>query len=99
MTPTYNFLAKEIKNAVDGIGTNEETIIEIMCTASNSEINNIKMAYHKCMLNLICIQIFIISFGLTIVLVFGKDLEKELMGETSGSFRRLLVSLSQVCYL
>lgn len=57
MTPTYNFLAKEIKNAVDGIGTNEETIIEIMCTASNSEINNIKMAYQKRMLNLICIHI------------------------------------------
>lgn len=68
MTPTYNFLAKEIKNAVDGIGTNEETIIEIMCTASNSEINNIKMAYQKRMLNLICIQIFINNFGLTIVL-------------------------------
>lgn len=74
MTPTYDFLAKEIRNAVAGIGTNEETIIEIICTASNTEINNIKMAYHK---------------------LFGKDLEKDLMGETSGSFRRLLVSLCQ----
>ncbi|XP_025203425.1 annexin B9-like isoform X1 [Melanaphis sacchari] len=74
MTPTFDFLAKEIHNAIDGIGTNEETIIEIICTASNAEINNIKMAYHK---------------------LFGKDLEKELMGETSGSFRRLLVSLCQ----
>ncbi|XP_060843407.1 annexin B9-like isoform X3 [Rhopalosiphum padi] len=74
MTPTYDFLAKEIHNAIDGIGTNEETIIEIICTASNAEINNIKMAYHK---------------------LFGNDLEKELMGETSGSFRRLLVSLCQ----
>ncbi|XP_025406182.1 annexin B9-like isoform X3 [Sipha flava] len=74
MTPTNDFLAKEIQNAVSGIGTNEETIIEIICTASNAEINNIKMAYHK---------------------LFGNDLEKELMGETSGSFRRLLVSLCQ----
>lgn len=31
-------------------------------------------------------------------LVYGNDLEKELMGETSGSFRRLLVSLCQVYY-
>lgn len=31
--------------------------------------------------------------------MFGNDLEKELMGETSGSFRRLLVSLCQVCDL
>lgn len=51
MTPTYDFLAKEIKNAVDGIGTDEEAIIEIICTASNAEINNTKIAYQKCMLN------------------------------------------------
>lgn len=50
MTPTNDFLAKEIHNAVSGIGTDEETIIEIICTASNTEINNIKMAYHKCIL-------------------------------------------------
>jgi len=55
MTPTYDFLAAEIRNAVVGIGTNEETIIEIICTASNAEINNIKAAYHKCEFGLICI--------------------------------------------
>lgn len=48
MTPTYDFLAKELHNAVDGVGTNEETIIEILCTASNAEIHNIKAAYRKC---------------------------------------------------
>lgn len=57
MTPTYEFLAKEIYHAIDGIGTNEETVIEIICTASNSEINNIKMAYHKCMFVLIWVKI------------------------------------------
>lgn len=74
MIPTFDFLAKEIHNAIDGIGTNEDTLIEVICTASNAEINNLKMAYHK---------------------LFGKDLERELMSETSGSFRRLLVSLCQ----
>lgn len=62
MTPTYDFLAKEIHHAVKGIGTNEETIIEIMCTASNAEINYIKMAYHKCTLNSIDEQKFIYLF-------------------------------------
>lgn len=67
MTPTYDFLAKEIHNAIDGIGTNEETIIEIICTASNAEINNIKMAYHKCGLNLDCIDMF----GINIFYLFS----------------------------
>lgn len=53
MTPTYDFLAKEIHSAIAGIGTDEETIIEIICTSSNAEINNIKMAYHKCKFNMI----------------------------------------------
>lgn len=48
MTPTNDYLAKELHHAVDGIGTNEETIIEIMCTSSNAEINNIKKAYKNC---------------------------------------------------
>lgn len=48
MTPTYDFLAKELHNAMAGIGTNEETVIEIICTASNAEIMKIRMAYQKC---------------------------------------------------
>lgn len=101
MTPTYDFLAKEIYNAVAGIGTDEETIIEIICTASNAEINNIKMAYHKCKFYLYIMFCYILCNNLNfiILLVFGNDLEKELMGETSGSFRRLLVSLCQVCFI
>lgn len=62
MTPTYSFLAKEIQNAMSGVGTNEETIIEIICTASNAEINNIKREYQKCWLNLILVFIYVITF-------------------------------------
>lgn len=40
---------------------------------------------------------YFVVINLLFDLVFGKDLEQELMGETSGSFRRLLVSLCQVC--
>lgn len=67
MTPTYDFLAKEIHYAIDGIGTNEETIIEIICTASNAEINNIKMAYHKCRLHVIYIK----KFGINLLNLFS----------------------------
>jgi len=41
---------------------------------------------------------FSINLIIMFFLVFGNDLEKELMGETSGSFRRLLVSLCQVSF-
>lgn len=51
MTPINDFLAKELRYAVEGIGTNEEIIIEIMCTSSNAEINNIKQAYKNCKFN------------------------------------------------
>nr|XP_018901218.1 PREDICTED: annexin B9-like isoform X1 [Bemisia tabaci] len=74
MTPLPEFLAKELHYAMEGIGTNEETIIEIVCTASNAEIYAIKQAYEK---------------------KYGKPLESDLRGETSGSFRRLLTSLCQ----
>lgn len=75
MTPTYDFLAKEIHNAIDGLGTNEETIIEIICTASNAEINNIKMAYHKCRFDLVSIKMFGIAilylFSNLIIMIFS----------------------------
>lgn len=51
MTPTYDFLATELHNAIDGLGTDEDTIIEIICSSTNTEINEIKSAYRKCWLN------------------------------------------------
>jgi len=75
MTPTYDFLAKEIHNAIDGIGTNEETIIEIICTASNADINNMKMAYHKCRFDLVAIKmlgiVILYLFSNLIIMIFS----------------------------
>uniref|UniRef100_A0A0N4ZNZ5 Annexin n=1 Tax=Parastrongyloides trichosuri TaxID=131310 RepID=A0A0N4ZNZ5_PARTI len=45
MTPKYEFEAKELYNAIDGFGTTEETLTEILCSSTNDEINNIKRAY------------------------------------------------------
>lgn len=47
MTPLDEFLAQEIKRAIKGIGTDENILIEILCTRSNAEINAIKAAYER----------------------------------------------------
>lgn len=72
LTPTLDFYIKEIHDAMAGIGTDEDVLIEILCTLSNYEINTIKEHYQK---------------------KYGKDLESAIKGDTSGNFKRLLVSL------
>ncbi|XP_055298593.1 annexin B11 isoform X2 [Sitodiplosis mosellana] len=72
LTPIVDFYVKELHDAMAGIGTDEDVLIEMLCTMSNYEIHTIKHAYER---------------------IYGKSLENELMSETSGNFKRLLVSL------
>jgi annexin A7/11 len=67
------FDARELQYAMAGIGTKESTLIEIMVTRTNAEINAIKAAFKR---------------------LYGRELEQALANETSGHFKRLLVSLT-----
>ena len=39
--------ARELRYAVKGGGTTERTLIEIICTSNNTQINDIKKAYQR----------------------------------------------------
>lgn len=71
MTDLPTFLAQQLRGAMAGAGTDEATLIEILCPRSNDEIKEISEAYNK---------------------EFDRSLEDDLMNETSGHFRRLLVA-------
>lgn len=70
--PLHEYLARELRKAIAGLGTDERCLIQILCTYSNSDIALIKSYYQQ---------------------IFKKDLEKDVIGDTSGDFRRLLVSM------
>ncbi|KAL4236488.1 hypothetical protein ACF0H5_004874 [Mactra antiquata] len=76
MRPRY-YDAKVLHDAISGAGTDEKTLIGVMCSRNNEEIEDIKKAYAA--------------------LYDGADLTEDLSGDTSGYFKRLMVSLSTGC--
>ncbi|CAJ1056686.1 annexin A2-A-like [Xyrichtys novacula] len=74
MKSTTQFDASEIRKSIKGLGTDEETLIEILCSRSNSELEEIKKVYKE---------------------LFKKELEKDVAGDTSGHFAKLLLALVQ----
>lgn len=47
LTPIVDFYVKELHDAMAGIGTDEDVLIEILCSMSNYEIHTIKHAYER----------------------------------------------------
>ncbi|CAK6951028.1 annexin A2-like [Scomber scombrus] len=74
MKSTAQYDASEIRGSIKGLGTDEETLIEILCSRSNTELFEIKQVYKE---------------------LFKKELEKDVAGDTSGNFAKLLLALVQ----
>uniref|UniRef100_A0A8C1EII1 Annexin n=1 Tax=Cyprinus carpio carpio TaxID=630221 RepID=A0A8C1EII1_CYPCA len=73
MTPA-EFDAKMMKKAMEGAGTDEHALIEILVTRNNQEIQEMCSAYQN---------------------AYKKSLEDAIASETSGHFKRILISLAQ----
>uniref|UniRef100_A0A8D3E1Y2 Annexin n=1 Tax=Scophthalmus maximus TaxID=52904 RepID=A0A8D3E1Y2_SCOMX len=74
MKSTTQYDASELKASMKGLGTDEETLIEIVCSRSNEELLEIKRVYKD---------------------LFKKELDKDVAGDTSGDFAKLLLALVQ----
>ncbi|KAF3853694.1 hypothetical protein F7725_014382 [Dissostichus mawsoni] len=72
-----HFDATELREAIQGAGTDESCLIEILSSRSNADIHEINNIYKA---------------------EYGKKLEDAIISDTSGHFRRLLVSLCQKLY-
>ncbi|CAL8091839.1 unnamed protein product [Calicophoron daubneyi] len=64
-----------IRNAVKGAGTDEECLIDILCTRNNEQIRKMKEAYSQ--------------------MFEGRNMEKDIVGDTSRHFKRIMVSMLQ----
>ncbi|KAI3364804.1 hypothetical protein L3Q82_000998 [Scortum barcoo] len=83
MKSPSHFDASELREAIKGAGTDEACLIEILSSRSNAEIREIAAIYKAVFVNEIEIH------------KYKKSLEDAITSDTSGHFRRLLVSLCQ----
>nr|XP_046274239.1 annexin A2 [Scatophagus argus] len=72
LMPPLQYDAHRLQQAMAGLGTDEETLLEILCTRSGKQLQDISATYKH---------------------LYKKDLEKELKGETSGDFAKLVGAL------
>ncbi|KAF7665438.1 hypothetical protein LDENG_00139250 [Lucifuga dentata] len=71
MTP-LQYEAHRLQQAMEGLGTDEETLLEILCTRSGKQLQEIGAVYKQ---------------------TYKKELDKEIKGETSGDFAKLILAL------
>lgn len=46
--PPVDYLCKQLHKAMEGMGTEEHTLIEILCSKNNKEVGEIVTAYERC---------------------------------------------------
>lgn len=51
MLPPDEYLCKQLHQAMDGAGTEENTLVEIICTKTNEEVKKLVATYEESMLN------------------------------------------------
>lgn len=71
MTPA-RFQAFRLRQAMEGLGTDEEALLEVLCTQTADQLRNITIAYHE---------------------DYGRNLENDLISETSKDFTKLVLAL------
>ncbi|NXX71284.1 ANXA2 protein, partial [Spizella passerina] len=59
---------------LQGLGTDEDTLIEIICSRTNQELSEINRVYRE---------------------MYKTELEKDIISDTSGDFRKLMVALAK----
>jgi hypothetical protein len=70
LAPEYDALM--VKHAVAGLGTDDDELVELICTRTNIEMKAMKEAYQR---------------------LHGKDVERDVTGDTSGHYKELLITI------
>ena len=47
LTPLVDYYANELHDAMSGVGTDEDVLVEVLCSMTNYEIHTIKNAYER----------------------------------------------------
>uniref|UniRef100_A0A8C9IV63 Annexin n=1 Tax=Piliocolobus tephrosceles TaxID=591936 RepID=A0A8C9IV63_9PRIM len=66
--------ASELKASMKGLGTDEDSLTEIICSRTNQKLQEINRVYKE---------------------MYKTDLEKDIISDTSGDFRKLMVALAK----
>jgi len=61
-----------VNHAIKGLGTDDDELVELICTRTNAELHAMKQAYQR---------------------LFHKEAEKDISGDTSGDYKRLLLAI------
>ncbi|GFS09018.1 annexin [Elysia marginata] len=73
MVPADNYDARCLHEAMKGFGTDETTLIGIVCSKDPSQMEKLRQSYKQ---------------------AYSRDLEMDIVGETSGDLRELLLALA-----